>query len=290
MRVLHLDTGREMRGGQWQCLQLVEAMGSDAVLLAGEPLAREAANRGVEAFPFSVSRLVRASRECDLVHAHDARSHSWAASLSGAPLVVSRRVAFPIKSGALSRWKYAQPKRFIAVSQFVKRKLMDAGVPEEKIDVVYDGVKIPGGMAAPERIVTLATDDPMKGAALVREAAHIGAFDVRSSSDLESDLPHASVFLYITRSEGLGSAALLAMAWGVPVVASREGGLPEIIEDGKTGMLVANDPEAIACGVARTLERREELSANARRSVEQHFTLEQMIAGTRSVYAKVAAC
>ena len=85
----------------------------------------------------------------------------------------------------------------------------------------------------------------------MREAARIGAFEVCYSSDLERDLPHASVFVYITRSEGLGSAALLAMARGVPVVASRVGGLPEIVEDGVNGMLVPNDPEAIACGDRR---------------------------------------
>ena len=290
MRVLHLDTGRDMRGGQWQCLQLVEAQGKDATLLGAGPLVRQASERGIEALPFSLSRLARMARESDLVHAHDARSHSWAASLGGAPLVVSRRVAFPIKTGALSRWKYAQPARFIAVSRFVKERLIDASVPEEKIDVVYDGVRMPEGVAVPERIVALASDDPMKGENLVREAARIGAFDVCYSSDLERDLPHASVFVYITRSEGLGSAALLAMAWGVPVVASREGGLPEIVEDGVNGMLVPNDPEAIACGVARVQERREVLGGNARRSVAERFTVERMAAGTRAVYERVLAC
>ncbi len=54
------------------------------------------------------------------------------------------------------------------------------------------------------------------------------------------------MFLYITHKEGLGSAALLAMASGVPVVASRVGGLPEIVDDGGTGFFVENHPEAIA--------------------------------------------
>jgi hypothetical protein len=290
MRVLHLDTGREMRGGQWQCLQLVAALGREAVLLAAGPLVEQATIHGAEALPFSLARLTRMSRECDLVHAHDARSHSWAAAIGNAPLVVSRRVAFPIKTGALSRWKYAQPARYIAISRFVEQTLVHAGVPPEKIDVVYDGVQIPKRVASAGKIVALATEDPMKGTALVGEAARMGNFEVCYSMDLDRDLANASVFVYITKSEGLGSAALLAMAWGVPVVASREGGLPEIIEDGVNGMLVPNDPEAIACGVARALERREELALRARRSVEDRFTLDRMVTGTRAAYERVLAC
>ena len=45
------------------------------------------------------------------------------------------------------------------------------------------------------------------------------------------------MFVYITESEGLGSAVLLAMAAGTPVIASRVGGLPEAIEDGVNGLL-----------------------------------------------------
>src|SRR5215469_14267197 len=106
MRVLHLDAGREMRGGQWQVLRLMEglaAAGVDSTLLArrGAPLYQTARARGWRVEPWGFTRALRQAGSCDLVHAHDARSHSLAL-FGRAPLVVARRVAFPLRS----RWKY----------------------------------------------------------------------------------------------------------------------------------------------------------------------------------------
>jgi len=53
---------------------------------------------------------------------------------------------------------------------------------------------------------------------------------VHFSTDLQKDLPRAWLFVYITELEGLGSAALLAMAHGLPVLASDIGGLPAEID------------------------------------------------------------
>ncbi|MCX6634966.1 MAG: hypothetical protein NT090_07795, partial [Acidobacteria bacterium] len=91
MRILHLDLGHQMRGGQWQALRLVRGLrdlGHDAVLMAraGSPLQQHCQ-------PFSVPRLLAEYRRFDIIHAHDARSHSLAAPLPGPPLVVARRVA-----------------------------------------------------------------------------------------------------------------------------------------------------------------------------------------------------
>ena len=60
-----------------------------------------------------------------------------------------------------------------------------------------------------------------------------------------------ALFLYITHSEGLGSAVLLAMAAGVPVIASNVGGLPEIVEHERTGLLTENTAQAIANAIRR---------------------------------------
>ena len=100
MRTLHVDSGREMRGGQWQVLRLVEGLareGVSAALLcrAGSPLLQLAVERGLDARPLAFLRLAAAARRADLVHAHDARSHTLALA-AGAAGVVSRRVAVPI--------------------------------------------------------------------------------------------------------------------------------------------------------------------------------------------------
>src|SRR5271165_3450859 len=106
MRILHLDSGREMRGGQWQVLYLLEGLDAECTLLAreGAPLFCAARERGWRVEPLGAVRVAALSRHHDLIHAHDARSHTLAALVPGARLIVSRRVAFPIQS----RWKYAR--------------------------------------------------------------------------------------------------------------------------------------------------------------------------------------
>jgi hypothetical protein len=289
MRVLHLDCGKEMRGGQWQVLALLQGLGpGNTLLTAGEgPLMKAALGLGIDAQPLNMLSIATLSKRADLTHAHDARSHTWAATLSGSPLVVSRRVAFPLGQSFLSRWKYGRAERYLAVSEHVKRTLLDAEVPERKISVVYDGVDVPLSVSSGEHVVAVRTDDPMKGSDLLDEAAKIGGFDVRYSTDLQADLVSAGVFVYITRSEGLGSAALIAMAACIPVVASRVGGLPELVEHNKTGILTDNEPHAIAAAVAAALANRHELGRNGRRAVEERFSTGKMIERTREAYRQV---
>lgn len=291
MKVLHLDAGREMRGGQWQVLSLLEGLGAGNTLMTpGEgPLMNAAKARGIDVEPMSVMSLAAAVRGADLIHAHCARSHTWAAAFASTPLVVSRRVAFPVRNSVLSRWKYKRPHRFLAVSDFVRRTLIEAEVPADRISVVYDGVRIPEQVSPPgsTRIIAPASDDPMKGNDLLRRAADMAGWRVDFSDDLDRDLADAGLLVYITRSEGLGSAALLAMAYGVPVVASRVGGLPEVVEDGVTGVLTDNEPEEIADAIMRALARRDELARNARRRVEERFSVAHMIERTRQAYQQV---
>jgi glycosyltransferase involved in cell wall biosynthesis len=96
--------------------------------------------------------------------------------------------------------------------------------------------------------------------------------------------------VYLSRAEGLGSAVLLAMAFGVAVVASRVGGIPEIIEDGVNGILTENDPDAVASAICRAQMDADRLGAEARRTVERRFTIDQMVSGTLAVYRKVNEC
>jgi hypothetical protein len=278
-----------MRGGQRQVLSLVQGLGKGHVLLtvADGPLMREARLRGIDVEPMSIVSLASESRRANVVHAHDARCHTWAASIGCSPLVVARRVAFAVGQSVLSRWKYARAHRYIAVSEHVRRTLLEAGVPAEKIDLVYDGVPVPATVSTGEAVLAPATADPMKGSDLVREAARLAGVRVDFSDDLERDLPEAGMFVYITRSEGLGSAALLAMAHGVPVIASRVGGLPEIVHEGITGALTENEPVAIAEAIQRVRQRRKELSMHARRCVEERFTVDRMVQSTRAVYQQV---
>jgi len=310
MRVLHLDAGKTMRGGQWQALRLIEGLAGwggppglpsssgriESTLLApaGSPLASGAGLLACppRVEPLGFARAALLARRHDLVHAHDSQSHTLAALAGGAPLVVSRRVAFGGAGSALSRWKYGRAARYIAVSEFVKRVLIRRGVPAEKIGVVYDGVPLLGSALRAQTCALAPANagDPRKGAALALEAARLAGIELKLSGNLERDLPNASLFVYITYSEGLGSGALLAMSAGVPVVASNVGGLPEIVRHGENGLLVENDPQAVAAAI-RTLIEDPGLAARlalaGRGTVAERFSVERMVRSTIDIYRQV---
>jgi starch synthase len=68
------------------------------------------------------------------------------------------------------------------------------------------------------------------------------------------------------------------------------GGLPEIVRDGETGLLVENDPAAAAAALGRILgdaEFARRLGDAGRRSVMEGFTVDQMVRRTMDVYRKV---
>lgn len=292
MKILHLDSGGEMRGGQWQVLRLHQALiesGHESFLMAreGGRLLTLAAQRGLPCEALRPFRLLMRSSQFDLVHAHDARSHSLAALISRAPLVVSRRVAFPVGTSGASRWKYARARRFLAVSRFVAGILIEAGIGPRRIDIVFDGVEVPPAPAEGDAIVTPYTVDPAKGMALAEKAAVLAGLPLVCSKDLERDLASARAMIYLTQSEGLGSGILLAMAYGVAVVATRTGGIPELIEDGVTGVLVENDPAAIADALRSLNPRRcQVLGRAARETVQKRFTIPHMLAATLASYQK----
>ncbi len=300
MRILHVDTGRELRGGQRQVLLLLNGLrhaGEECVLLAraGSPLFNSASAAGFVVYPATLKNLWIHSKQSALVHAHDARSHTYAALVSRAPFVVSRRVAFPLKRSPVSRWKYRQASRFLAVSWFVASQLEDAGIVKNKIDVVYDGVDSGGKVVAwrpDDPVVALDSDDPAKGRDLVEEAARLAGMPVHFSNDLNRDLERASMFVYITRTEGFGSAALLAMARGIPVIGSNVGGLSEALDFGEAGLLTGNDPREIAAAMRRlredsTLART--LIERGKSRVAEHFTAQRLVERTIESYRRALA-
>ncbi len=297
MRIVHIDSGREMRGGQWQAYYLMRGLaeaGVECAVLAprDSPLYERAAQAGWEARPLSLVRLWRLLRGADVVHAHTGRAHTLAAAAGVRRLVVARRVAFPVRPGPASRWKYGRAAKFIAVSEHVKRTLLAAGVAEKKITVIPDGVPLlpPAGGG---RVVAPATEDPRKGAELTRRAAELAGVRVHFSTDLTGDLREAALLVYLTTEEGLGSAALLAMSAGVPVIASAVGGLREVVEDGVTGLLTENRPEAVAAAIRALMEdpgRRAELGRRGRERVQEKFSLGGMVEATLAVYREVLAC
>jgi len=94
-----------------------------------------------------------------------------------------------------------------------------------------------------------------------------------------------------SRAESFGVAALEAAAVGLPVVASNVGGLPEIIDNGRTGILVApENPEALAHGILKLVENvelREKMGGAARRRVEEKYLWDENLEEMMLLYERL---
>ena len=229
-------------------------------------------------------------RSADIVHAHSGRALTGAfwktLGSTKAHRVVTRHVAFRPRNPWVHRMKYRWAcDGVIAVSEAVRRGLIQSGVPGAKIQVIHTGIEIPPPVVQTRSRFGLSATDFVVG--------HLGAFTKEKGQDvavaaavlLRESMPHArfllagdglllnemrrrapanvtfpgfvaehaaffgalNVFIMPSRSEAWGMAALEAMAHGVPVIASDAGGLPEIVQPGHGGWLVpAGDPAALA--------------------------------------------
>lgn len=112
-----------------------------------------------------------------------------------------------------------------------------------------------------------------------------------SQADTSLALSAMDVFVMPSLQEGLGISILEAQAQGVPVAASRVGGIPTVIEDGKNGLLVSpQDPTALAAAVEKFLNEPEwtqGIVAAARSRVKERFSLDVMAEKTYQVYSSV---
>jgi len=160
MKILHIIESPSWTGAMAQTLELMRGLKSrgHAVTLASKPgsiLWDRAGESGIERLaietrselnPVAAAKLAFhvLTRGVDIVHAHRAHAHSLGlltSLLTGRPLVVSRRVSFRPKDNVGSRLKYRTRlvNRIVAVSQAVKDVLVDCGVAEEKVVVIYSG-------------------------------------------------------------------------------------------------------------------------------------------------------
>ena len=102
---------------------------------------------------------------------------------------------------------------------------------------------------------------------------------------------HAGVFVMPSHYETFGISVIEAMAFGLPVVATHVGGLPEVVEDGVTGILVPpKDSKALAEALLQLL-RDPDLSARmgqaGRERVRSEFTVDRIVSQTLDVYKSV---
>jgi glycosyltransferase involved in cell wall biosynthesis len=111
-------------------------------------------------------------------------------------------------------------------------------------------------------------------------------------TDVLGCLKSFDVFVMSSVTEGLGTSLLDAMACSRPIVATMAGGIPEVVENGATGLLVPpRDHTALADAILSLVgdpRRRQAMGDAGFARVNAKFTVERMIAGTAAVYARVA--
>ena len=112
-------------------------------------------------------------------------------------------------------------------------------------------------------------------------------------SDIEDLLAACDVFILPSRHEGLGVAALEAMAAARPIVATRVGGLAEAVVDERTGLLVPpDDPAALAGALARLLRDpalRARLAAEGPARIAEGFGADELVDAYEDLYFEVLA-
>lgn len=360
MKILHLDTGRALRGGQRQLLLLargLKARGHEQLIVCPQDsgLRNLARREGFETLGITLHgvgstrallrlcKVIR-SQNFQIVHAHDGRGQtfSWLASW-GTPVrrVASRRVIFAPRGRLIHRLKYSYTCHgVIAVSVFVRDLLLRSGIPPSRIEVIPDGINFPGSPPSaaekaqarrhfhlgerdfvighagaftaekgqetaiqafqkvaqrlPNARLLLAGDGERRG--LLKEKYHLqdaqGPVRVLGQLDgLDSFMSCLDLFLMPSLFEGFGSSALMAMAHGVPVVASRTGGLTEIVTDRRTGWLAepgsAVDLAEKILAAAADRGRLEEMGLRARAKANG-FTDDIMTCRTEAFYCRLA--
>jgi glycosyltransferase involved in cell wall biosynthesis len=134
----------------------------------------------------------------------------------------------------------------------VRRRILHVGKFERKKgqDVILEAFRVLLQRVPDASLVLVGAEGPE----LAHVRAQVGRLGLEGSVEIHVNVPHeqvpyfmerADLFLLPSRSEPFGIVLLEAGAAGLPVVASRVGGIPELIEDGRTGLLLPPD-DAVA--------------------------------------------
>lgn len=294
----------------------------------------------------TLTRLAHLIRQqgINIIHTHLTRASYYGLLLS---LLTRKPVVSTVHvftSDPAYRWLSCMGNPLIAVSEAVRRWLIERGVPASEIQTVHnatDFIFLNGSQRnsslevrkefdlPPDSnlIGVFAKVAPIKGQDLLIEGlpqvldAHpntyvlfVGSADTpfarwakQRSHELEvgghvlftgtrTDVARlmqaVDVVASPSRSETFGMAVLEAMALGKPVVATRVGGLPELVRDGETGLLVDFAAMSLARALSQLLtsaELRNHLGESASAFARRYYTPERMVHDIEAVYLRALA-
>ncbi len=359
MKILHLSSEASWRGGEQQIAYLIAALGQKSVLnlvACRKNSAFETHCQQHQINHFSLSfngsfdlrtawaiRKICRDSKIDLVHIHSAKSHSLAvlSHVMGnhVPLILSRRVDFPVRTNLLTRWKYNHQsvKKIVCVSRAIEKIVRSSVKRPERCTTVYSGIDISRFQAPaeflrkryalPDDTLLIGNTSALAGhkdyftfirTARIFRKYGIPArfFMIGDGPDMEklqgfirdkaledyvymtgfldnigTILPELDMFLMTSEMEGLGTSVLDAFASKVPVVATRAGGIPEMVLHEKTGLLAeVKDAETLAEYLKRLAQDsslKESLVKGAYQHLLARFTKEKMAADTFRIYREV---
>ena len=265
-------------------------------------------------------RVIRAGK-FDVVHTHLSTSSvngCLAARAAGVPSVATVH-------GMSGKLSFLAAHHMIAVSKEIKNHLVAQGVKPERISVVYNayGAKAAQQARKPESFPVLGTvarvtplkgiEDAIRAVAILKEdfpnvtycvvgdgngleackalAAELGIADrvkfVGYRKDIETYLAQMDLFVFPSLKEGMGIALVEAMANGLATVATKVGGIPEVITP-DCGILVPPQSQTdLAKAISALLhdkDMREAMEAAAKHRAETVFGVEAMRLATDQVY------
>ncbi len=260
-------------------------------------------------FPPLLRTIQKLTAGADLVYVNGPRMVPVASYLrTAAPIVFHCHSRFPEALALVGRRLRAARATVIANCRHVADPLAP-WVPGDRMHVIYNGVEDMAAPRAPSgRVGVIGRISPEKGQHLFIEAARLlrgrAKFVIRGaalfgdagyerrvhaaaeesgvevepwSDDVRSMLASLDVLVVPSVADATTRVIPEAFSAGVAVVAFATGGIPEIVDDGVTGLLAASaSPEALASRIAELLdssELRARLAVNARREYERRFTL-----------------
>ncbi len=361
LKVLHLSSEKNWRGGEQQIAYLVDSLNKmgieNMVVCEGKSRFEDIckANHWTyfpsgfsSALNLSTASLVAALcriHNIDILHLHTSKSHTVGVLSTyfghKARLILSRRVDNPVGKNFLSRWKYNHNRirRIITVSEKIRSVMSPVlkepgkcitvhdGIDRKRFDLIDDKNKL-------RKLFPVSGEDHLIGntSALAGHKDYFTFIDtceyviraglkakffiigdgpeekkIRSyiqmkrlesyiimtgfRNDVPQLLKSLDIFLMTSKTEGLGSSILDAFASRIPVVATRAGGIPEIVHDGETGFLAdPGDAELLGKHILNLIshpELGEQLVENAYNYLLANFTKEIMAKKVLDIYQEI---
>jgi glycosyltransferase involved in cell wall biosynthesis len=241
-----------------------------------------------------------------------------------------RNCHFTSRQVAVGRQLARLVDRYVCVSDDAKAQCIAEGIASSRLRTIKNGIDVDrfpfSGPDPSGPIVAVARLSPEKDLANLVRAVALAAWDepglrleiagdgpclpeleelvaelgvderitfLGEIRDVPALLARASLFVLPSRSEGIPLTLLEAMARGLPAVATRVGGIPEVVVDGETGLLVpSGDPVALAQAIRRIRHdpgRGLRMGQAGRQHVEQHFDIRRMVGDYEALYRESAS-